>query len=446
METTLFGRKLLTLCSLFLVSAFGIIGCGETPASPSVVTGLRILGLKPSPSQPLPGDQITLDLLWADPVTYCTQESPCPEGRTCQDGQCVRDNESTEIFWLVVPISAWESTEAVFGEVDDFTCFMERCPDPVPCVEGSTCLDGSPCNNGFCQPCFTFESITICCGTQGAESIQVTVPPELEVPPDDCSPDTSIDISAVLQVQVQVCAGGRINLCPDDLDSLSFGCDGEGAETVTAISRINVAATQEDANQDPQITESLWNGSEWPMEAIEVRGCVEGSCADRACSADGDCNSGQVCSESRCREELTITLDEWAQEPYLDFCDQPQTCEQHSQCPTHRYCHEGLCHRIENPVTAFFATDGAFTPGRVVLDTTGDGRPNDENFVTTWLPPQLDACTAEGDPCTFGNCDPALGYCTGDVPVWVVIRDGRGGQDWIERTIRVVPELSESSE
>ena len=76
-------------------------------------------------------------------------------------------------------------------------------------------------------------------------------------------------------------------------------------------------------------------------------------------------------------------------------------------------------------MTAFFATDGAFTPGRVVLDTTGDGRPNDERFATRWLPPTLDPCEEADDPCSFGTCDPTLRLCTGEVDIWLVARDGR---------------------
>jgi len=90
-------------------------------------------------------------------------------------------------------------------------------------------------------------------------------------------------------------------------------------------------------------------------------------------------------------------------------------------------------------VTAFYATGGAFNPGRVVLDTTGNRRPDDEVFQTLWLPPVMDECAAADDPCSFGVCDPAQGRCVGDISFWVVIRDGRGGQSWIERTVRIVP-------
>ena len=94
---------------------------------------------------------------------------------------------------------------------------------------------------------------------------------------------------------------------------------------------------------------------------------------------------------------------------------------------------------IEEPVVAFFATGGSLQPGRVVLDTTGDGRPNESRFVTHWLPPALEPCEQPGDPCSFGVCDPLYRLCLGEVSMWVVARDGRGGQDWIERLVRVVP-------
>ena len=57
-----------------------------------------------------------------------------------------------------------------------------------------------------------------------------------------------------------------------------------------------------------------------------------------------------------------------------------------SDCGSNFVCHEESCRRIENPVTAFYATDGLFTPGRVVLDTDGDGRANVTRFPNTLAP------------------------------------------------------------
>ena len=94
---------------------------------------------------------------------------------------------------------------------------------------------------------------------------------------------------------------------------------------------------------------------------------------------------------------------------------------------------------MEEPIVAFFATGGSLDPGRDTTDDDADGRPDRETVETTWWPPILDECTAEGDPCSFGRCDPEAGRCAGEVTLWAVLRDGRRGQSWLERTIRVVP-------
>lgn len=427
-------RSLICLLSTVL----GLVACAEETKSPSRVDSTRILGLKATPSNPAPGDTLSLELLWADPEPFCSGEGTCEPGRSCRGGRCVREAE-TEILWIAVPIAAWEPTDLASLEVDEFTCVMDRCPPPIPCTDDAGCPYDGGCVDGFCVPCLSFGPVTVCCGTRNVRRIQLEVPPELTPPPPDCSPDTSINTDVIYQVQAQICAGGRIDLCPDP-EALTFACEGEGAASATATSRIEVVADPAEANLAPAVHQPIFSLSAWEEgEVIEVRGCVDGDCSDRRCDGTGDCESGQICWGSLCREEIILGMGEGATEVYLNPCDEPESCQEDSDCPMQRVCQDGLCHRIEVPFTGFFATAGWINPARDLLDEDGDGRPDQDRVYTTWLPPPLDACGESDAPCTFGRCDPESGRCTGEVDFWVVVRDGRGGQDWIERTLRIVP-------
>jgi hypothetical protein len=327
-----------------------------------------------------------------------------------------------------------------------------------------------------CQGLFGGD-LAISCGGADARSFDVTVPSDVETAQPTCGGDTSLNFSQILQVQAQVCVGGRIDLCDLDPTSLSFGCDGDGAETVTAISRVNVASEAETANHGPSVREPLWGRYEstdvvpWgDGETIVVEGCLDSDCETRACSLQSDCSricdgtscptsgffdvesrsrigvtddrtrGATTCYEGRCREDFSVALTSEAQETYLRACDESPACETDAECDSNFVCDAGSCRRIENPVTAFYATDGLFTPGRVVLDTDGDGRPNADRFRTRWLPPVLDECSNDDD-CYLGQCDAGTGRCTREVSLWIVARDGRGGQDWIERSVLVVPPI-----
>lgn len=447
---------------LLVVVAVGfVVGCTADPISPSEVTGLRFLGLEPSPPQPAPGEPLTLEMVWTDPRPSCTGENECPLGQSCQDGVCLRDNDEVEIIWLVVPISNWQSTDVGLSglfsgnsedaEVEEAACQDIREAFELFCLTLSGCF---PVSDFFGSevPASTATPV-ICCGDERAARVSLQVPEGIEVPEPTCAEETSLDTAPTLQVQTQLCIGGELDLCQANVSSLSFGCTGEGAETITATSRVSLAWDSQSANLPPEIDDPRWGHlpNEEEPEApdtsqpwqegtlLTVQGCQGNGCASRHCRSTEDCQAGQHCADGLCREELSLVLIGGAQETYLRPCDEPSTCQETADCPTRFVCDDGTCRRIENPVTAFFATDGAFTPGRVVLDTTGDGRPNDERFVTHWLPPTLDPCEAEGDECSFGTCDPEVRLCTGDVSFWVVARDGRGGQDWIERTARIVP-------
>jgi len=472
--------------SILLLVVVSAAGCAADPISPSHVTRLRILGLRPEPAEPLPGDSLSLDLLWTDTPKSCTQDTPCPTGQSCQSGACVRDDDTVQIVWLVSRLSAWQATDttATNGSFTDLLtsgvdvpglgqCTFDQASCSLSCEGFGDLSLWDLCSMG-CQG-LPGGDIAICCGGPAASHFDVSVPTDIEVPQPTCGGDTSIDLSQILQVQAQVCVGGEINLCDLDVASLSFGCEGEGAETVNAISRVNIADNADNANHGPSILGPLWGRTEardvvhWtPDVDIVVEGCLDSDCATRACGQQADCSriceggscptSGYfdadsparidapadsmrgptTCYNDRCREELSVALTEAAQETYLRACDEETACAQDTDCASNFVCHEGTCRRIENPVTAFYTTDGLFNPGRVVLDTDGDGRPNDDRFRTHWIPPVLDECSSDAD-CYLGECDDQTGRCTREISFWVVSRDGRGGQDWIERTIRVVP-------
>jgi hypothetical protein len=428
------------LLTSILAALVGLASCSEQPKSPSRVDTTRILGLKANPSRPSPGDRLSLELLWTDPEPFCagTGDDACGPGRVCQEGRCVR-TEETEILWIAIPLSAWQPSDLGSLDVGEFTCLMDRCPPPVPCTQDDQCPYQGGCVDGFCVPCQSIGPVTVCCGTRNTDRIELDVPADLEVLPPDCSPDTSINTGTVFQIQAQVCAGGRIDLCPDG-GSLAFGCDGEGATTASATSRVTVVADPSEANIAPVVENPIFSLRAWDEGSRrEVRGCLEENCGDRSCDRNADCPSGQLCKESRCREEVIHGMGEGASEVYLDPCDEPDPCESDDDCPRRRVCREGLCYRIESPFTGFFTTEGSILPARDILDDDGDGRPDHDLVYTTWLPPVLDECSAPGDPCGFGTCDPEAGRCTGEVDFWVVIRDGRGGQDWIQRTLRIIP-------
>lgn len=461
------------------------VGCADDPISPSLVTRLRILGLSPTPAEPSPGDQVTLELLWTDPPAECTGELDCPAEQSCQSGRCVRDDETVNVVWLVSRLAAWQSTEstATEGGFGGFLTSGIEIPGLGECSfdqESCSLSCGGIGDLSFWDLCtmacqgFEGSDISLCCGGAEAGQFNVTVPEAIEVPPPTCGGETSIDTSQVLQVQAQVCVGGRINLCDLDINSLSFGCEGEGAESVTALSRVQIAHDPAEANLGPVVERATWGRWQstevvgWSEETVvEVEGCLDSECTTRTCSHQGDCSrycddaicssdyfdlstrerigwpaeqprGATTCIEALCREEFSIALSSEAQETYLRACDEETSCEQDGDCGSNFVCDEGSCRRIENPVTAFYATDGLFTPGRVVLDKDGDGRPNVTRFRTRWLPPVLDECTTDAD-CYLGECIEEAGRCTLEVPLWIVARDGRGGQDWIERIIRVVP-------
>jgi hypothetical protein len=310
-----------------------------------------------------------------------------------------------------------------------------------------------------------FGEVAICCGDAGATRFEVTVPPDISASEATCDQDVSIDMTQVLQVQAQICVGGQIDLCHPDVDSLSFPCTGEGSETVAAISRVRIGADPADANHGPTIETPLWGRLEstaiepWGAEPpLEIAGCLDEDCTDRECDSQEDCRGfderspGRLgatsCHEGRCKEEFSVALSPEAQETYLRPCDPEEPCESDDDCPASFVCDcghdgpcdegEGSCRRIENPVVAFFADGGAFAPGRSVLDTDGDGRPDRSRFRTRWLPPVLEECSIDAD-CAPGACDLDAGRCARDVSLWVVARDGRGGQEWVERSLRVVP-------
>ncbi len=440
---------LLLAASAFAIFVLGILGCGADPLSPSQVTRLRILGLEPSPPEPSPGDALTLELLWTDVTPLCNSAQPCGVGQSCVDGKCVRDNDRVEMIWLVIPISAWQPSETGLSGLFGGTPGNDVDPTDEQCLEASTLLHSCLALNG----CFPIPEspILICCGDSRASSINLTVPPEIPIFEPVCDADSSIDLTPTLQITVQVCVGGELDLCAADLDGLSFGCTGEGAESVTAVSRVRLTDDRAEANRAPRIEHPWWGRVPYPEdepsdyepaawgEGVVVQGCQGTDCASRSCRDGDDCRENQICETDFCREVLSIELGGGAQETYLESCQSEVECEHTGQCEVGSICAEGICRLIENPITAFYATDGAFTPGRVVLDTTGDGRPNDTRFATRWLPPTLDPCREEGDPCSFGTCDPAYRLCLGEVRMWVVARDGRGGQDWIERLVRIVP-------
>jgi hypothetical protein len=412
--------------------------CAQDPLSPSRVDHVRVLGLKAAPPRPAPGDTLSLELLWADPAPSCSREAPCGPGRECRDGRCER-TAATEVLWIVLPLAAWEPADLASIDMDELTCVMDRCPEPIPCAEDGECPGVGRCDDGFCVPCLAFGPALFCCGTRGLDRIEVEVPADQELPDPDCSGESAINTSLVYQVHAQVCAGGRIDLCPDP-EALVFGCTGEGAESATATSRVSIVSDPAQANVAPVVLEPTFDLEAWgDGVARDVRGCVDDGCADRVCDTGLDCVGGQVCAGSRCREEIALRMGDGAIETYLDPCDEPSPCETDSDCRTSRVCRDGLCRRIESPFAGYFATAGKIESARDVLDDDGDGRPDRGLVYTRWLPPALDECSADGDPCSFGRCDPAAGRCTGDVTFWIVVRDGRGGQDWIERTLHIVP-------
>ena len=281
------------------LAAASTLGCADDPISPSVVTRLRILGLSPTPAEPSPGDQVTLDLLWTDPPTSCNAELPCPVGQSCQTGQCVRDDETVNVVWLVSRLAAWQSTDTTAtdgGFAGILTSGIE-----IPGL-GECSFDQESCSLScggigdlslwdLCtMACQGFEGsdISLCCGGAEAGQFNVTVPEDIVVPPPECGGETSIDTSQILQVQAQVCVGGRINLCDLDINSLSFGCEGEGAESVTALSRVHIAHDPAEANLAPVVEEPTWGRWQstevvpWNDETvIEVEGCLDSECATR---------------------------------------------------------------------------------------------------------------------------------------------------------------------
>jgi hypothetical protein len=439
------ARGILIVTLLILTSM--LAGCVEDPISPSLVTKLRILGLQPDPPEPAPGDSLSLELLWTDTRPSCEEERDCEAGQRCEAGQCLRPSDNVEMIWIVSSISAWQSSEEGFGQL--FSGFgggdlpgttEEQCQELRDLYELCSALT-----------CVPLGPVTICCGDEGASRVAVDVPSD-PAPPPTCDSETSFDTSAVLQIQAQVCIGGQLNLCDADLFSLSFGCEGEGAETVIASSRVRIATEGATPNSAPTIVEPTWgrlaeedgpappDPVAWDEDLVPaIQGCQGNNCASRQCRSTSQCRENQVCDDGRCREVFSVAMAGGAQETFLGSCEEATRCEEDSDCEAGRVCEGGSCLRIENPVAAFYATSGSFTPGRVVLDTTGNGRPDEDRFTTRWLPPTLDPCEAEGDLCSFGQCDPELRLCTGEVDLWVVARDGRGGQSWIERRIRIVP-------
>lgn len=443
-------------------------GCGEDPISPSQVTGLRILGLRPEPAQPIPGDSVSLELLWTDPPRACDDAAPCPAGQDCADGVCVRPDPTVQLLWFVVRLSAWQSSATSMEdgglssllssqiEIPGFgACSFDQESCSVDCEGFGELTLWELCSFGCVGT--NFEGVALCCGDANAGRFELTLPEDIEIPEPGCGQDASVDMGQVLQVQAQVCVGGRIDLCNPDMNSLSFPCVGEGAEGVTALSRIRLAAPDDEANLGPQIETPVWGRLESPDIApwggegpLEIAGCRDEACAERACSTQDDCAGFDASSPSRqgatscldglCREEFSVGLSPEAQETYLKTCDEATPCASDADCAAPFVCDGavGVCRRIENPVVAFFANGGAFLPGRAVLDTDADGRPDRSRFKTRWLPPVLEECVVDAD-CAPGSCDLDAGRCTRDVSFWVVARDGRGGQDWIERTIRVVP-------
>jgi hypothetical protein len=278
--------------------------------------------------------------------------------------------------------------------------------------------------------------VTFCCGSaETLGSIQAPVPETTSET--DCDDPTALDLAQVLLVQAQVCAGGQLDLCAEP-GSTTFGCVGEGAQTVVAQSRISIEPRGEQPNAHPSIDALTLSGAEWGEGILEVTGCLDEDCSNRRCE-EGECPSGQTCSDGRCREEILVGLGPSATEPYLDDCDDDQSCDGESDCGRNLFCVEGRCRRLEKPLVSFFATAGLFDPGRDELDEDGDGRPDGQEAQTSWSPPILDTCAAPDDPCSFGVCDPDLGRCLGEVTFWLVARDGRGGQSWLERSVLLVP-------
>lgn len=429
-----------------IIASFAVAGCVEDPLSPSQVTKLRILGLQPNPPEPFPGETLDLELLWTDTRPSCEDDGDCSEGQTCELGQCLRPNDDVEMVWIVSSLAAWQSSEAGFDQLFDQT------GSEIPGSDGECTIPDEV--RALCQldTCISFGPLTFCCGDESLSQISITVPDD-PVPGEDCDAETSIDVSPILQIQAQICIGGQIDFCDVDPLSLSFGCVGEGAETVVVSSRVQIAAEESTPNEAPTIEElTLGRLPEdddeqpppepilWTEDVVQaIQGCQGNKCASRQCRETGQCQANQICDDGLCREVFSLTMGGGAQETYERSCEELASCEIDTDCAAAQVCEDGLCRRIENPVAAFYATAGAFTPGRVVLDTTGNGRPDDDRFTTRWLPPTLDPCETEDDLCSFGRCDPTLRLCTGDVSMWIVARDGRGGQTWVERTMRIVP-------
>lgn len=424
--------------AIALVATLLAGGCVGDQPRPSVVDSLRILGLASEPALAVAGEPLTLDLLWADPEPGCSRLEPCPAGRTCVEGRCRRDGP-TELAWLLLPLSALEAAEDLdLSGTTGGECILDRCPPPMPCGEDADCLgDAGRCVDGFCLPCYSFGPATFCCGGEELSTIE-TIVPELDSPPRSCDDPTAVDLAQLIQIQVQVCAGGEIDLCIEP-GANSFGCVGEGADSAVAQSRQFIEETPAYPNERPEIAELTLDGAAWPEEGLELRGCLEEGCRDRRCSTDEDCEAGQRCSSSRCREVLALTLGEGCEETYLEACEEPTPCAADDDCETSHVCVEGSCLRIEQPLVSFFATAGSLSPGRALADEDADGRPDLDVLETTWTPPVLEPCAAADDPCAFGTCDPAVGRCTGEVELWAVLRDGRRGQSWAARTIRLVP-------
>jgi hypothetical protein len=329
-----------TLAALLLVST----GCVEDQLRPSHVAGLRVLGLAADPADAIAGEPLSLELLWADPAPPCGEEAACPAGRACVEGLCERE-APTQIAWLLLPLAAFEAAEdleipgsGTGGE----GCIIDRCPPPTPCEADEECPgEAGRCREGHCAPCFAFGPATFCCG-EDVDRVE-TVVPEADAEPRDCADPTAIDLARVLQVQAQVCAGGEIDLCPEP-GSLSFGCVGQGADSVVAQSRLFIMEETEWPNARPVVAGLELDGSGWGEETREVRGCREEDCLDRACDGPDGCGAGQDCASGLCREVVELTLGEGALERYLEPCDSPASCEADSDCEAGWGCGEdGRC-------------------------------------------------------------------------------------------------------
>jgi len=344
-----------------------------------------------------------------DPATgVCSADTLAPDGTPCSDGLACTSGDACQAGQCATEAAACDDGRA---------CSLDRCDEvaggcssdtsPCPCTTAADCDDGNACNGaetcaaaGICTP---GDPVT-CPASTSACTTNV------------CNGSTGLCEASPGAPDGTACDDG--DACTEGDTCLAGACSGGSALTCTALSPCRLPGTC-----DP-----LSGACSEPFAPDGV-GCDDGNaCTEGDTCASGACRPGpeKACPDDACHDGGDC-------DPTSGVCDRPEkldgtACDDGLFCTTEDACESGACvgasvacdDGVDCTTDACSEALGGCAADRSACACSDDGDCDDDNpcngvetcgAALTCVAGSAVDCSASGDACHTGSCDPTSGAC-----------------------------------